>query len=127
MLHLQGNLKLTRNRESRLQRLQDSLQQLVEEKDSKLNNGAINSRASVERSAALQNRIEELENQLADRQVQKWGSNAVPKISAINSRRVLGCLKQSSRLECIIGTFSFNQHILKVQSCKISCDLDSAS
>ena len=87
-LRLQGNLKLTRNRESRLQRLQDSLQQLVEEKDSKLNNGAINSRASVERTAALRNRIEELEDQLADRQVQK---RIFP---------VVGCLKQSARLDC---------------------------
>ena len=109
---LQGKLKLTRNRESRLQRLQDSLQQLVEEKDSKLNNGAINSRASVERTAALRNRIEELEDQLADRQVQKWifvlcGT----KICACNSKRLLGCLKHQDWSVHIGHLVSYNQHI----------------
>lgn len=65
---LQGDLKHTRNRELRLERLQDSLKMLMEEKESKLNNTSINSRAVVERAGALRRRIEELESQLADQQ-----------------------------------------------------------
>lgn len=66
---LQGDLKLSRNREDRLQRLQESLKQLLAEKEAKLNNTSINSRAVVERTNALKTRIEELEQQLAERQV----------------------------------------------------------
>ena len=61
---MQGDLKVTRNRELRLQRLQDSFKQLVEEKDAKLGNDSINSRAVIERTNLLRGRIEELEEQL---------------------------------------------------------------
>lgn len=62
---VQGDLKMTRNREARLQRLQDSLKQLMEEKDAKLGNDSINSRAVIERTNLLKARIEVLEQQLA--------------------------------------------------------------
>lgn len=60
----QGDLKLTRNRELRLQRLQESLKQLMEEKDAKLSNDSINSRAVIERTNNLKARIQDLEKQL---------------------------------------------------------------
>ena len=65
----QGTLKQSRSKEASLQRKQESLKQLVDEKDAKLGNDAINSRANVERTAALRSKIEELEQQLATKQV----------------------------------------------------------
>ena len=66
---LQGDLKHTKNRELRLERLQGSLKMLMNEKEAKLNNTSLNSRAVVEKTGALQARIEELEAQLAEQKV----------------------------------------------------------
>ena len=62
---MQGDLKHTRNRELRLERLQGSLKMLMDEKEAKLNNSSINSRAVVEKTGALQSRIDELEAMLS--------------------------------------------------------------
>ena len=67
--YLQGDLKHTRNRELRLERLQGSLKMLMNEKEAKLNNTSLNSRAVVEKTGALQARIEELEAELAKQKV----------------------------------------------------------
>lgn len=51
-----------------MERLHTSLKALMQEKESKLNNSSINSRAVVERTGALKQRIEELESQLVQYQ-----------------------------------------------------------
>lgn len=51
-----------------MQRLQNTLKQLMEEKEGRLSNTAINSRAVIEKTASLNRRIEELE---ANLEVQK--------------------------------------------------------
>ena len=63
--------------------LQASLKQLMEEKDSRLSNETINSRAVLERTAGLNRRIEELEGELAHSKV---GSHAQLHLFACNAR-----------------------------------------
>ena len=50
--------------------LQANLKQLMEEKDNRLSNETLNSRAVLEKTAALNRRIEELESELADSKVE---------------------------------------------------------
>lgn len=65
---MQGDIRQTRSRELRLERLQGSLKLLMDEKEAKLNNTSINSRAVVEVTGSMKQRIEELEAELAEHQ-----------------------------------------------------------
>ena len=65
---VQGDIRQTRSRELRLERLQGSLKLLMDEKEAKLNNTSINSRAVVEVTGSMKQRIEELEAELAEHQ-----------------------------------------------------------
>jgi len=68
-LSLQADVKQTKNRELRLQKLQGSLKQLMDKKEVMQGESVLGSRASLEKTGALTRRIEELEAQLAHQTV----------------------------------------------------------
>ena len=61
---MQEDVKNSRNREARLERLQGSLKQLMDKKEALQAESGLKSRASQDQSRMLKGRIQELEEQL---------------------------------------------------------------